>query len=169
MPEKLLTDLPADVVGHIVARLALAFHVARAAPTCKVVSVAARNAIRARGFSSEVVTLGGHTTAVLGVAAAADDRVVTGSHNAYIKMWRDGACERNFLRPNCIVAHFNVVYAVAVLPGGARFVSGSIENTAKLWTLDGALDRSARGTAARPWQSSRVSSRRLCRAGRMCG
>ena len=57
MPEKVLTDLPADVVGHIVARLALAFHVARAAPTCKVVSVAARNAIKVRGFSSEVVTL----------------------------------------------------------------------------------------------------------------
>ena len=57
MPQKVLTDLPADVVGHIVARLALAFHVARAAPTCKVVSVAARNAIRARRFSAEVVAL----------------------------------------------------------------------------------------------------------------
>ena len=78
MPEKLLTDLPADVVGHIVARLALAFHIARAAPTCKVVSAAARNAIRARGFSSEVVTLAGHTQMVNCVAAP-EGRIVTGS------------------------------------------------------------------------------------------
>ena len=34
-----------------------------------------------------------------------------------------------------------VVNAVAVLPGGARFVSGSGDGTAKLWTLDGALER----------------------------
>ena len=54
MPQKLLTDLPADVVQHILMRLALAHHIARAAPTCKVVSVAARNAIRVRQFSSEV-------------------------------------------------------------------------------------------------------------------
>ena len=44
----LLIDLPADVVQHIVVRLTLAHHIARAAPTCTVVSVAARNAIRAR-------------------------------------------------------------------------------------------------------------------------
>ena len=30
---------------------------------------------------------------------------------------------------------------MAVLPGGARFVSGSADCTAKLWTLDGALER----------------------------
>ena len=29
----------------------------------------------------------------------------------------------------------------AVLPGGARFVSGSDDDTAKLWTLDGVLER----------------------------
>ena len=30
---------------------------------------------------------------------------------------------------------------MALLPGGARFVSGSEDGTAKLWTLDGALER----------------------------
>ena len=55
MPPKLLTDLPADVVQHILVRLTLAHHIARIAPTCKVVSVAARNAIKVRQFSSEVV------------------------------------------------------------------------------------------------------------------
>ena len=50
-------------------------------------------------------------------------------------MWRDGACERT------IHAHTAYVMAVAVLPGGARFVSGSHDRTAKVWTLDGALER----------------------------
>ena len=54
---KLLTDLPADMVQHILVRLALAHHIARAAPTCKVASVAARNAFKVRPFSGEVVTL----------------------------------------------------------------------------------------------------------------
>ena len=52
MAPKLLIDLPADVVGHILVRIQLAHHIARAAPTCKVVSVAARNAIKARPFSA---------------------------------------------------------------------------------------------------------------------
>ena len=42
MPPKLLTDLPADMVQHIVVRLTLAHHMGRAAPPCKVVSVAVR-------------------------------------------------------------------------------------------------------------------------------
>jgi WD40 repeat protein len=50
-------------------------------------------------------------------------------------VWRDGACERT------IQAHTEEVMAVAVLPGGARFVSSSADGTAKLWTLDGALER----------------------------
>ena len=51
-------------------------HIARAAPTCKVVSVAARNAIKVRQFSGEVVTLAGHTGAgdATCVAAAPDGR-----------------------------------------------------------------------------------------------
>ena len=60
------TDLPADVVEHIVVRLTLAHHIARIAPTCKVVSVAARNAIRVRQFSGEVMTLAGHTVVCSG-------------------------------------------------------------------------------------------------------
>ena len=59
MPPTLLADLPADVVQHILGRLTLAHHIARIAPTCKVVSVAARNAMKVRKFSGEVVTLVG--------------------------------------------------------------------------------------------------------------
>ena len=71
---KLLTDLPADVVQHILVRIQLAHHIGRAAPTCKVVSVAARNAIKVRQFSTEVVTLAGENGAVYGVSTAPDAR-----------------------------------------------------------------------------------------------
>ena len=134
-PECILTDLPADVVQHIVVRLTLAHHIARAAPTCKVVSVAARNAMKVRPFSGEVVALAGHTDAVLCVAAAPDVGIVTGSDDSTVKVWRGGACERT------IQAHASWVNSVAVMPGGARFVSGSPDRTVKQWTLDGALER----------------------------
>ena len=54
---KLLTDLPADMVGHIVVRVTTAHHIGRAAPTCKVVSVAARDALWEQRFSDEVVVV----------------------------------------------------------------------------------------------------------------
>ena len=117
MPPKLLADLPADVVQHILGRLTLAHHIARIAPTCKVVSVAARNAMKVRKFSGEVVTLVGHN--VMSVAAAPDGRIVTGSSYKTLKVWRNGACERT------IQAHIHEVTALAVLPGGARFVSAA--------------------------------------------
>ena len=90
-----LIDRPADALQHVAGRLTLAHHIARVAPTCKVVSVAARNAIIARAFSPEVVTLAGHAgSGVACVAAAPDGRVVIGSDDGTIKVWRDGACER---------------------------------------------------------------------------
>ena len=83
-PPKLLIDLPADMVQHIVVRLTLAHDIARAAPSCSVVSVAARNAFKVRPFSGEVVTLAAHTHWVMGVAATQDGRIITCSE--------DGAC-----------------------------------------------------------------------------
>ena len=83
-----------------------------------------------------------HDDWVLGVATALDGRIITGSAASAldvpsaVKVWRDGACERT------IQVHTSKVNAVAVLQGGARlFVSGSFDPTAKLWTLDGALER----------------------------
>ena len=143
MPPLILTDLPADMVQHIVARMTLAHYIARAAPSCHVVSVAARNAIKVRKFSREVVMLA-PCTAVLcterSTAAFPDGCLVTGDQNGVVKLWRDCACERTVLtQANTNGAQIN---ALVVLSGGARFVSvSSGEATAKLWTLDGNLER----------------------------
>ena len=68
---------------------------------------------------------------------APDGRIFTGSFDDTIKLWRDGACVRT------IQAHpGDWVTAVGVLPGGARFVTGSYDGYMKLWTLDGALEYS---------------------------
>jgi hypothetical protein len=84
-----------------------------------------------------------HEFGVSSVTAAPGGRFITISyeHGNCVKLWRDGACERT------IKAHM-YVSAVAVLPGGARFVSVSSRTTAKrwphaakLWTIDGALER----------------------------
>ena len=64
-----LTELPEELLQHIVDFIPLAHHIAHKAPTCKAISVAVRNAINARKFSAEVVTLAGHTHYVFGVAA----------------------------------------------------------------------------------------------------
>ena len=64
----------------------------------------------------------------------ADCRVITHSYKT-VKVWRDGACE--FTKQ----IHDNYITGLAALPGGARFVSGSYDNTAKLWALDGAVER----------------------------
>ena len=68
------------------------------------------------------------------VAAADDGHVLTGSGDKAVKVWRGDELVRT------IEAHTYTVRAVAVLPGGAHFVScgGAV---AKLWTLDGALER----------------------------
>ena len=69
------------------------------------------------------------------VAAAPDGRDHHRLGRLEVKVWRDGGVRAHHpgaRRP---------VMAVAVLPGGARFASGSDDGTAKLWTLDGALER----------------------------
>ena len=61
-----------------------------------------------RQFSSEVVTLVGHTKYVRAVAAMPDGRVITSSNDMTLKVWRDGACGHT------IQAHTSHVTAVAV-------------------------------------------------------
>ena len=116
-------------------QLTLAHDIAAVAPTCRLLCDAAKLALKLRPFSGEVVALAGHEGRVCCVAVVPDGRIITGAYDRTVKVWRDGACERT------IQAHTKTVNAVAVLPGGARFVSGSDDCTAKLWTLDGALER----------------------------
>jgi WD40 repeat protein len=136
--------LPADALGLVLYQLPLAHDIAAVAPTCHLLCDAAKLARKLRPFSNEVVTLGSlierrrpHPT-VLPVAALPDGRIITG-HGESIKIWHDGACERTIQATRA--SSWRIVFAVAVLPGGARFVSVSDDGTAKLWTLNGALER----------------------------
>ena len=88
-------------------------------------------------MSKPELTLSGHTDDVMCLASADDGHVLTGSGDDTVKVWRGDELVRT------IEAHTNQVCAVAVLPGGARFVSGSCntENTAKLFTFGGELER----------------------------
>ena len=139
MPPKLLIDLPADVVQHIVIRLTLAHHIARIAPTSRVISVAVRNAIKVRQFSGEVRVwlLNGtlentfelHTSTVLALVALPDNQhALSGSRDKTVKLFNvnDGAVVRIFKH------HTEAVNCLALLPDGLRFVSGSVDGTARI-------------------------------------
>jgi WD40 repeat protein len=115
--------LPADALSLVLYQLTLAHDIAAVAPTCRLLCDAAKLALKLRPFSGEVVTLAGHVCEVNGLAAVPDGRIITGSGDYTVKVWRDGTCERT------IQAHTGWVTAVAVLPGGARFVSGSLDCT----------------------------------------
>jgi WD40 repeat protein len=133
----LLTDrLPLDALALVLVQLGRAAAIARVAPTCRALRDAARAAERAH----RRVCYEGHTTCV---AAAPDGRVITGFDKT-IKVWRDGACERT-IEAHGVNAPRWFVSAVAVLPGGARFVScshdGEAHGTAKLFTFGGELER----------------------------
>ena len=130
-----LIALPTDALGLILYRLTLAHDIAAVAPTCHALSDAAKLALKLRPFSGKVVTLAGHTNWAWSVAVVPDARIFIGSGDGTIKLWRDGACVRT------IQAHTEPVRAVAVLPGGERFFTASLDRTAKLWTLDGLLER----------------------------
>ena len=116
---------------------------ARSIARTAVINKAVRDAARRAEQAHRRVCYEGHTSDVMCVAAAPDGRVITGSFDKTVKVWLNGACERT------IEAHTERVTGVAVLPGGARFVSVSDadDGTAKLWTFDGALERPSRWAA----------------------
>ena len=131
---RLLLELPADALGLVLYQLTLAHDIAAVAPTCRLLCDAAKIALKFRPFSAEVVTLDGHTNRCGrggGIQRPHHHRLADNT----VKVWCDGACERT------IQTHPDGLDAVAVLPGGARFVTGSDDDTAKLWTLDGAVER----------------------------
>ena len=142
---RLLLELPADVLGLVLYQLTLAHDIAAVAPTCHVLCDAAKLARKLRPFSAEVVTLK-QEHRVGSVAATPNGDILTSCEHT-IKVWRDGACVRT------IRAHDDLgdtdVNALAVLPGGSRFFSVSHDSeTARLWAVDGTLERGFRAFGA---------------------
>ena len=87
--ERHLLELPADVLGLVLYQLPLAHDIALAGFTCRALCNAAKIALKLRPYSSEVVTLAGHTFSVCSVGVVPDGRIITGSKRK-IKVWRDG-------------------------------------------------------------------------------
>ena len=99
---------------------------------------------KAIGGFREQPALCGHEQQVLCVAVLPsspnEQRIVSGSDDGTIRIWRDGKCERS------LVGHTSGVAAVAVLPCGDRVVSGSGDRTIKVWRVaDGRCEKTLKG------------------------
>ena len=138
---KNLIDLPEDMLGCVLYSLPLAHDIAATALTCRTFHASAKLVQKLRPFTGKVVTLDtpecnvGHKAELNCVAAAPGGRVITGADKGIVHVWHDDACVCT------LEGHHAHVIAVAVLPGAKRFVSVSTDCTVKLWTLDGALER----------------------------
>jgi hypothetical protein len=130
--ERRLVELPTDALGLVLYQLTLAHDIAAVAPTCHVLCDAVKIALKLRPFSGEII-VDSHAMPVRAVAVA-DGRIITASSFAHGGTIKCGVRTISH-------AHAEWIRAVAVLPAGARFVSGSDDRTAKLWTLDGAVER----------------------------
>jgi WD40 repeat protein len=83
--------------------------------------------------------LSGHTDEVYCVTTFPNGRIVSGSRNGTLKIWNSstGNCENTF------TGHPRAIYCVAALPDGPfdcvteQFVSGSGDNTLKIWDFNG--------------------------------
>jgi len=128
-----LCRLPLDVQASILYHLTTAHDIAAVAPTCHSLCDAAKLALKARPFSSEVVPIPGVMTGVESAVALPDGRFIIGESFGEIRM-----CNGSFV--HTIHAHTDMLRGLAVLSDG-RFVSSSNDNTAKLWTSDGKLER----------------------------
>jgi WD40 repeat protein len=148
--ERALLELPADLLGLVLYQLPLAHDIALTGRTCRTLCEAAKLALKLRPFSGVVVTLvdhtddapSPHTDDVTRVLPCRDGRIVTTSRDQTIKVWRDGVCERT------IDAHSEDIDGAALLPCGTRFISGSDDGSAKLWNIDGSLERTFRMVGA---------------------
>ena len=128
-------ELSADVLALIIAKLPFSRKMIDKAPTCRAFAHAVRLAVQAH----RRVCYEGHRRGILAVAAASDGHLITGAMDKTIKGWRGGKCV--FTTKDEAPGHSNDVNALAVLPGGVRFVSCSDDGTAKLWRIDGTLER----------------------------
>ena len=128
-----LLALPGDLLAHVLCCLPLAHDIAATSLTCHALDNAVKNALKLRPFSSEVVPIPGVATGVERPLALPDGRFIIGTSDGEIKM-----CNGSFV--HTIDAHTDMLRGLVVLPDG-HFLSSSNDNTAKLWTSDGELER----------------------------
>jgi TatD DNase family protein len=126
-----LTDLPADLLAHVLVRLLLAHDIAQVAPACRAFRDAARLAFVERPYSGEVATLGGHTSTVFGVASSSDGHIITGSGDQTVRVWSGAPQDHQRYRSE----RWHGGNVRAVVPMSNGFLSGSSAGTLKLWTL----------------------------------
>ena len=128
-----ITALPTEILSLVVAQLCLVRNIKGVKRTCRAFRDAAPEAEKAiRRVCFE------HADAVRCVAAVPGGRVITGSDDKTVKVWRDGACERT------IQADTDHGWAVAMWRTcrEERASSASpLDGTAQLWTMDGAIER----------------------------
>ena len=146
---RLLLELPADALGLVLYQ-PLAHDIAAVAPTCHALGAPAKLAMR-RGPSRR-----GRDARWARPPVASRARLLTWrwrptAASSPARPDHQGVARRRVERT--IQAHTVDLIPVA-LPGGSRFVSGSVDRTAKLWTLDGA--------------SSAISRLRSCSPSRRC-
>ncbi|XP_004363948.1 phospholipase A2-activating protein [Capsaspora owczarzaki ATCC 30864] len=75
--------------------------------------------------------LSGHEQAVWAVLGLPDGDILTGSADKTIRVWRDGSAVKT------IRGHRDCVRGLALLTGGAGFVSCSNDSTVRIWTMSG--------------------------------
>ena len=128
MPAVLLTDAPTDALALVLSKLTLVHEIAAVAPTCRALKLAVLIALKTRPFSRKPIKLRGSLWAA---AVVPDGRIVTGTCDKDIKVWRDGTCLRT-------IETGARRQGVAVL-GGAHILTS--DPRVKLWALDGTLER----------------------------
>ena len=106
--------LPTEILSLVLAQLSLVGNIWGVKRTCR----AFRNAAAEAEKAHRRVCFVGHTQEVWCMAAAPDGRIVTGSKDTTIKVWRDGACRRTIQAgPHANLGHANA-NRLAVLPRG---------------------------------------------------
>ena len=130
--ERQLLHLSRDELACVLYHLPLAHDIALTKSSCRQLRDAARQAFLLRPYSGEVVTLKS-LMGIYSVATLADGHLISCSDDV-TRVWHSGVCVRTIE---------NAADSMAFLPDGVHFITAEEnESTAKLLTLDGALERS---------------------------
>ena len=92
---------PADALGLVLYQLTLAHDIAAVAPTCHVLCDAVKLALKLRPvlWRGRDARWPHSSGSVRCVASAPDGRIITGSDDNTVKVWRDGVCECTIKAP----------------------------------------------------------------------